>query len=151
MRALSVGIVCGPVTIRATTPLTAAIQAHQQGILAAPLRLTTGEYLTRWLEDSARPKLRPRTFASYEQVVRLHIEPYLGRVPLQKLMPQQVQAWLNDRLKAGLSPRSCQYARAILRSAIGHALRWGLVPRNVVTLVSGPRVQRHEIEPLTPE
>jgi integrase len=131
--------------------LATAIRAHQDGILAAPSRLTTGEYLTRWLDDCARPKLRPRTLVSYAQVVRLHITPHLGRVPLQKLTPQQVQAWLNKLQKDGLSSRSCQYARAILRSAFGQALRWGLVSRNVVTLVAAPRVERHEIQPLTPE
>ena len=53
--------------------------------------------------------------------------------------------------RAGLSPRTCQYARAILRSALGQALRWGIVSRNVATLVEVPRVKRHEIQPLTPE
>ena len=127
--------------------LAIAIRAHEQGILAAPSRLTTGEYLARWLDDCARPHLRPRTLVSYAQVVRLHIEPHLGRVSLQKLTPQQVQAWLNQLQRAGLSPRSCQYARAILWSAVGQALRWGLVSRNVVTLVTAPRVKRHEIRP----
>ncbi len=126
------------------------IRAHEQGTLTAPGRLTVEQYLTRWMDDSAKGKLRPRTFASYAQVVRLHIVPGLGRVPLQRLSPQHVQAWLNDRQKTGLSPRTCQYARAILRSALAQALRWGVVSRNVAALVEAPRVIRHEIRPLQP-
>jgi len=52
---------------------------------------------------------------------------------------------------AGLSPRTVQYLRAILRRALGQALKWGLLARNVATLVDPPRVERHEVEPLTPE
>ena len=40
--------------------------------------------------------------AGHERLVaRLHITPHLGRVPLQKLTPQQVQAWLNQLQKEG--------------------------------------------------
>src|SRR5215471_3416193 len=52
--------------------LTAALRAQQQGMLVAPERVTVQQFLSRWLDDSARPKLRPRTFDSYVQVVRLH-------------------------------------------------------------------------------
>ena len=152
------------------TKLRAVIRAHEQGVLTAPAKLTVDQFLTRWLEDSARPKLRPRTFTSYRNMIRLHIAPNLGRVPLQKLTPQHLQAWINDRQKAGwlgpkakedtidkapasrgLSPRTCQYALAILRSALAQALRWGYVSRNVATLIQSPRVLRHEIDPLQPD
>jgi integrase len=127
------------------------IQSHQQGSLVEPGRVTVGQFLTRWLEDCARPKLRPRTLVSYTQMIRLHIAPGLGPIPIQRLTPQQIQSWLNDRRKAGLSPRTCQYARAILRSALEQGLRWGVVSRNVSTLVESPRVPRHEIRPLQPD
>jgi integrase len=131
--------------------LRSAIQAHQDGTLVQPGRTTVEQFLNRWLADCARQRLRPRTFLSYSQMVRLHIVPTLGRVPLQRLTPQHVQAWLNERHRAGLSPRTCQYMRAILRSALAQAHRWGIVARNVATLVESPRVTRHEITPLNPE
>lgn len=127
------------------------ILAHEQGTLEAPARLTVGQFLAQWLEDSARPKLRPRTFATYSQVIRSHVDPGLGRVPLRRLSPQHVQSWLNERAKSGLSPRTCQHARAILRAALGRALKWGYVSRNVAALVDSPRVVKHEIKPLSPD
>ena len=51
----------------------------------------------------------------------------------------------------GLSPRTVQYARAVLRKALNQALRWGLVPRNVATLVDPPRSKRHEIVFFAPD
>jgi hypothetical protein len=35
------------------------IQAHQEGVLVAPARQTVAQYLTTWLADSAKGKLRP--------------------------------------------------------------------------------------------
>ncbi len=131
--------------------LRAIILAHEQGTLEAPARFTVGQFLAQWLEDSARPKLRPRTFATYAQVIRSHVDPGLGRVPLRRLSPQHVQSWLNERAKSGLSPRTCQHARAILRAALGRALKWGYVSRNVAALVDSPRVVKHEIKPLSPD
>ncbi|MFN8058129.1 MAG: tyrosine-type recombinase/integrase [Vicinamibacterales bacterium] len=117
---------------------------------AAPGRLSLDRFLTTWLEDVARPRLRPRTFLSYSQVIRAHIVPHLGRVPLRKLSPQHVQRWLNDRSADGLSPRTCQYARAILRSALAQAVKWGMVARNAAALVDPPRAVQHRIRPLSP-
>jgi len=130
--------------------LRATIRASEAGSLVEAGRVTVEQFLTRWLEDTAKAKLRPKTLASYAQMARLHILPGLGRIPLQRLAPQHVQAWLSDRQKAGLSPRTCEYARAILRSALAQALRWGVVSRNVAALVEPPRTVRHEIQPLQP-
>ncbi|MDP9383346.1 MAG: N-terminal phage integrase SAM-like domain-containing protein [Chloroflexota bacterium] len=49
-----------------------------KGILP-PEKLTLGEYLKRWLEDVAKPSVRPTTYRSYEQLIRVHISPCLGR------------------------------------------------------------------------
>ena len=143
--------VYGTTRAEVAAKLRTTIQAHDDGVLEAPGRLTVDQFLAQWLADTMRAKLKPRTYESYQQVVRFHIVPRLGRMPLRKLTPQAVQAWLRNLQDSGLSPRTCQYARAILRSALSQATRWGLVARNVAALVEGPRVQRHEIQPLTPE
>jgi len=131
--------------------LTAALRARQQGLPIVGERLTLAAFLTRWLEDSARPTLRPRTFASYKMIVDRHLAPALGRLPLAKLTPDAVQRYLNDKRASGLSARSVQYHHAVLRRALNQAERWGLVPRNVSRLVSPPRVEHPEPQPLTPE
>jgi len=131
--------------------LAAALRARQQGLPIVGERLTLAAFLTRWLEDSARPTLRPRTFASYKMIVNYHLSPALGRVALARLTPDAVQRYLNEKRAAGLSARSVQYHHAVLRRALNQAERWGLVPRNVARLVSPPRVEHPEPQPLTPE
>lgn len=128
-----------------------ARQQQRSGILPTGPNQTVGQFLTHWLQHSVRPTVRPSTHASYADNVRLHIDPTLGRVRLQNLTPQHIQAMLNAKLEAGLSPRTVQYVHAILRRALGQALKWGLVPVNVARLVDPPRVRQHEIQPLSPD
>jgi integrase len=129
--------------------LRVALRAEETGRPMPSDRLTVGEFLQQWLTDSVRPSTRPSTYKSYAGIVRLHLEPGLGRLSLARLSPQQVQAFLNAESAAGLSPRSVSMERAVLRQALGRAERWGLVSRNVAKLVEPPRVPRHEIRPLT--
>jgi integrase len=131
--------------------LSKALQDREQGLPVAVERQTVKLFLERWLEDSARPKLRPSTFKSYSDLVKLHLVPELGKIAVGKLTPQDVQGMMARKQAAGLSPRRVQMIRAVLRKALGQAVKWGLVGRNVATLVEPPRVQYPEIRPLTPE
>ena len=132
--------------------LTKALNDQQQGLpVAFDDRLTVAQFLDDWLENSVKPSVRPRTYTSYEQMVRVHLKPILGHIPVTKLAPQDVQRFINVKLESGLSARTVEYGRAVLRRALNQALRWGMVPRNVATLVDPPRSKRPEIEPLTVE
>ena len=131
--------------------LRAALRARDQGEAVNTDRQTVAQFLDHWLEDVVKPSVRPKTHHSYAQLVRLHLSPGLGKHQLAKLTPQHVQALMNAKLADGLSPRTVQYLRAILRRALGQALKWGLVSRNVATLVDPPRIERKEMATLTPE
>ena len=68
--------------------LSKALRAQQQGLPVAPERQTVGQFLERWLSDSVKPSVRPLTYDRYEQLVRLHISPALGRIdPLYRAGP----------------------------------------------------------------
>jgi integrase len=130
--------------------LTAVQHDVQQGLPVVTERQTVEQFLNRWLEDSVKPTVRPKTYQSYAQMTRLHIVPSIGRVELTKLSPQQVQAWLNRKMTSGLAPRTVSYMRSILRQALEQACRWGLVARNVAKLIDPPAVPQHEMKFLSP-
>jgi integrase len=112
-------------------------------------RQSVAEYLQRWLTECAKPSTRPRTSDRYEQLIRLHIAPEIGKIRLEKLAPSDVQRLLNRKLAGGLSPKSVRHLRAVLTVALNRALRWGLVGRNAAALTDAPKLERHEIHPLT--
>jgi integrase len=131
--------------------LTAALKTQQDGLPLPMERETVGHFLAAWVRDTVRISVRPATFTSYVSIVRCHIVPELGGIPLTRLTPQDVQALMRRRLAEGLSPRRVDYIRGVLRRALNHAMRWGLVGRNVAALVSPPRGRPVEIEPFDPE
>jgi integrase len=131
--------------------MAALMRAHEEKRPIPSQREKLGPFLRRWLDEVARPTLRASTYDSYDDILRAHLIPGLGRHPIATLTPADVQSFLNAKLKSGLSPRRVQYIHAVLRRALVTAERWGMISRNVARLVEPPRVPRHEISPLTPE
>ncbi len=131
--------------------LKAAQRDAENGLDLTARTQTVGQFLDRWLADVAKPKVRPQTYKSYAMIVRLHLKPSVGHHQLTKLTPQHVQAFMAKQTASGLSSRTVQYHRAVLRHALGQALKWGLVTRNVATLVDPPPSDPKEVSPLTVE
>jgi hypothetical protein len=133
------------------TALVTALREHEQGKLALGPGQTTGHFLTHWLEDSARNRVRPSTFKRYSELVKQHLLPHLDRLPLRELSPHHVQQLLNAKLAEGLSPRSVHPIRAVLRTALNQALRWELVGRNAAALAESPRPGQRRFAALSPD
>lgn len=130
--------------------LTKALRAVQQGGTLGDERQTLGQFLARWIE-SVRSSLRAKTHHSYAQLVRLHLLPGLGQLRLGRLQPEHVETFLDRKREAGLSPRTCQYLRAVLRVALNRAIKRKLVTQNAAALADAPRVVRAEVQSLTPD
>jgi integrase len=101
-------------------------------------KLTVREFFDRWLDASA-PTLRPATVRRYRDLARLHIAGVVGNLKLAKLSPAEVQRLYADRLAAGLSPTSVRHVHGLLHRALGDAVRWGLLARNVTDAVDPPK------------
>ncbi len=126
------------------------IAQQEAGIIAPGARETMALFLTSWLEG-VKPTLRPRSWDRYEEHVRLHLIPTLGRIPLARLSPMDVQRANNELLKMGLAPATVCRAHAALRAALKQALRWQLIPSNPASLVTPPRVEHREMAALDPD
>lgn len=133
----------------AAQKLLKAQRAIADGLPLAGERLTIGQFLETWLQDSVGRKVRPHTLRSYRQVVRLHLVPTVGQVRLARLTPAHVEKMMNEGLAGGQSPRSVAYHRAVLRNALNVAMRHGLVVRNVASLAEPPHIPEREFHALT--
>jgi integrase len=130
--------------------LAAALRDRDVGVPIVGEKQTVDSYLTQWLSD-IKPTIRVRSWIRYEEAVRLHVLPTLGRTPLARVSPQHVQALYTAKLGEGLAPGTVARIHAVLRRAFGEAARIGIVQRNVVALVRPPRPVRHEMHVLTPD
>jgi integrase len=124
--------------------LTKAMAQRDSGLAFEAGKLTVAEYMNKWLVESARNRLRPKTYKDYSGLTRLHIVPALGHIKLKKLTPLHVQSFYGTKLESGLSKRTVEYIHTVLHSALKQAVRWELVPRNVTEAVDPPRPERKE-------
>jgi integrase len=131
--------------------LKVALREQQQGTLVTASQQKLEDFLNDWLENTQKHSVKPRTFERYEEIVRLHINPVLGRHYLHKLTPQQVQAFYKKKLDEKLSAKSIEVFHSVLHKALDTAVRWGLVARNVCDAVSPPRREQTEVTMLTIE
>jgi integrase len=131
--------------------LNAALHEREQGTLATGQRQFIKSYLEQWVEQVYKSKVKPMTYQQCLSVIRSHLVPAFGHIPLQKLTPEKVQAVYAQKLKDGLAPRTIMRIHSVLSAALENAVRWNLVPRNIAKLVTLPRAERYEAQTLTVE
>ena len=130
--------------------LTDLVKRHHDGDYRAPEKITLGVYLLeRWL-PARRAQLGDTTFSSYQRNIELHVVPYLGSMPLQRLAPEDLDGLYarlltNGKRKHGggaLSPKTVRNIHAILLKALADAQRKGTISRNVAELADPPKLSR---------
>lgn len=61
------------------TKLAKALTDREHGLVFDAGALTVEEYLERWLSDCLQDTVKTSTYSSYDQIIRKHIVPALGR------------------------------------------------------------------------
>jgi integrase len=119
------------------------------GGLVDPGRVTVGEWLDRWLHDIAKPNVAARTWERYSEIVRLHLKPHLGKIPLHQLRPAHIQRLYAALQEAGKHPRTILHVHRVLHTALRLALKLEVAARNPCDAVSPPKVRPQEIPVVT--
>ena len=122
------------------------------GDYRAPDKITVGDYLLHRWPPSTRTRLKPTTAGVYERNIRLHLNPNIGHIPLQKLQPEDLDGLYAKLLSdgkcnakaGGLSARSVRAVHATIQSALSDAARKGTVVRNVADLADPPAAGRSD-------
>jgi integrase len=121
------------------------------GTLTLPSSMPLAEYLERWLEDSARHRVRPSTLAGYREQLARYVYPVLGARRLCDLSPLDIQVLFQHMTARGLAPSTVRRVHARLKTALRVAVRMGLLPSNPLDRVDPVRVPRREMRVLSPQ
>jgi integrase len=125
------------------------LQRLQNGALTGSLadagRLTVGEYLDRWLQNTAKNKVRPTTFARYEALARIHLKPILGGVQLGKFQTVHVEDCYAEMERKGATAWTRKMAGTLLGNALRHAVRLKLIPHNPAADIIKARPEEKEM------
>ncbi len=131
--------------------LTDKLREKDLGMFVAPTTITLSEYLDKWLEVAAKPRLRERTLEDYKEYLKRYVRPTIGSKRLSEIRPLHVQQVYTNMQTNGLSARTVRYCHAILSSALKQAVKWQMLAINPASMADLPRQQRKEMNALSPE
>jgi integrase len=110
-------------------------------------RTTVAEYAATWLER--QPQLRPSTLDRYQTIIRVHIAPTFGTLPLSRLERSAVAAWVSEMSAAGLAGATVRHVHRVLVMVLNSAAADGRIARNVAAGVPLPRAAARDKRFLT--
>ena len=149
-------------SFRATSKAEAAqkrrelLQRRDNGTLTVGISPTFEAWANHWLNSIA--ELAPLTRQGYRSYLDRYILPVIGKVPLDKLRPEHLEA-LYSSLKDGtnpgtrgpVGPATVRQTHSIIRRALKIASQRGHVARNVALLTTIPSVPKAQTESLSVE
>jgi integrase len=105
------------------------LEEIDNGLTYESTTITLKAFTDQWLIN-VEASVRYTTFVQYEQVVRQHILPILGKYKLRDLKPDHIQNLYNRKIEDGVSLRSVQLIHSIIHRALVHAVKLGFIYRN---------------------
>jgi len=83
-------------------------------------KVKLADYAATWIAQ--RPNLRPRTVDLYRWLLKKHIAPHLGGVPVGKLSTAMIREWraalLGDGVSVSMAAKAYRLLRAVLMTAV---------------------------------
>lgn len=133
-----------------------------------PNTTTLSEWLEKWLLDYVEGTISDNFYLRKKDLVRLHVDPYIGKNKLQKLMTDDIVAYYKRLLKTGkkiktkdehgnpittqtgLSPQTLRHIHNILKPALDVAVERGLMIKNPINnRIKLPAVDKIEYRTLS--
>ena len=122
----------------------AARNAVHRGTYVIPQDVKVAKLLDDWIEAHS-VELKPSTTASYRSKIDLYLKPAIGHERAQALSPGRLSVVFRDMAKQGgkdgkpVSPRTVEFARAVLRRAMNDAVVDRLIEVNPVIGSKSPK------------
>lgn len=89
-------------------------------------RVTLSTVYRSWL--ASRLDLSPKVRRGYQDNWRNRIEPRFGGWHVARIDHQSIQAWVNEMVESGLSPRTVRWVHSVLKMTLDYAIDDGLLP-----------------------
>ena len=156
--------VLGKTQAEAKAKLKQAIEEAKGLDTAKVGRYTVGQWMEVWFEHYAKIKVRPSSHQTYRGYIDNHIKPNIGKVPLEKLTPLELQKFYKKLLEQGragrlesrhqakgLSPKTVRNIHQIISSAMNLAREQKLITANPAEGCALPRLEHKEMKTLLVE
>lgn len=142
---------------------------HKTGTYIEPDNIALGEWLKEWMPKYVQDTISDDFYLRKQDLIRLHIDPYIGAIKLQKLIEDDITVLYKKLLKTGkkvkvkdkdgnhkiiltgLAPQTVKHIHNILKPALSRAVKRGIIAKNPMDDVKAPAVKRNKPRTLTEE
>lgn len=107
-------------------------------------KLSFSEFSLPWLEQKIKPLKAPSTFKDYERILRVHILPVLGNVPLKSVKVREADQLVLALHKKGTSPKGIQNILGVLKQILNEAEKCEEVLKNHLRQYKTPKVPQRD-------
>ncbi|MDQ0208892.1 site-specific integrase [Alkalicoccobacillus murimartini] len=104
------------------------------------------DYMNDWLKDK-KNKVKQGTYENYDSLIRNHILPSLGELPLIKITPRHIQNLYNHLKDSNsLSGENIQKVHTIIKGSLQKAVDWDMLIKNPASVVERPTAVVEEMK-----
>lgn len=155
--------VLGKTQAECKAKLSAAMEAARGIDVSRADEYTVAIWLRSWYEIYAKPNIRISTANRYQLMVEQYTIPRIGSIKLTKLTSHDLQKLYKDLMEngridrksghgnPGLSSTTVRSLHLMLHNAFERAVKERLIPRNPTEDCIAPKVQKIEMQILSPE
>ncbi len=123
-----------------------------QAKTVVPMELTLDAWLEEWMKEIIIPNRAETTVYGYRKIIKNHLSPALGVIPLQRLSPKDLQHYYAQLMnEKGLCANTVRRHHDLLSAALHAAMRQDLIPRCPTERVEPPHVVPKETHYYTSE
>ncbi|SFX82339.1 Site-specific recombinase XerD [Thermoactinomyces sp. DSM 45891] len=116
----------------------------ENGGYVHPSKTTLGEYLIEYMENHSKHEIRASSFQTQMIILKKRIIPAIGTIKLQKLTPLIIQKFYTEILEQGFKATYVKSMHAILKKALKRAFEWGMIEKDIASLIKSPRIPSPE-------
>ncbi|HET9060850.1 MAG TPA: tyrosine-type recombinase/integrase [Acidimicrobiales bacterium] len=122
---------------------------ERKQVVASSHTGSVADLLERWLSTIA-PDRSAYTVSEYRRVIAKNINPAIGSLQLVKLTGARLDAFYAELGARGLSSESVRRHHALLHTALGRAVKCGLLANNPADMATPPRAKRVPVRAPSP-
>ena len=108
------------------------------------------DFADLWIKSYTKGKVKPSTLRSYQDIIKNHLDTAFGDYQLKNITTAMLQKYVSQRLEY-VKPKTVINELVPIKEMLKHAVRWGYLKVNPAEYVERPRVEKEEMDILTPE
>lgn len=127
--------------------LTALANSVNNGSYIEPSKLIVKQWLDSWLLNYKSLTLKPKTYDSYENIIKNNINPFIGEMLIGDVKKDNIQKLVSDLVnEKNLSPATIKRIFAVLHGALKQAVYNEIIFKNPAEQATLPKQNPKTIE-----